>query len=92
LIVASGLVNMWFRLDASRSIFEPSCGVVLVIKLCFVGAIVTLAAVNRLWLMPRVAENRNALLLLGRSVWAEQGCGLVILSAAAVLGQLPPPE
>jgi copper resistance protein D len=92
LIVGSGLVNTSLRLDASHSIFEAPWGVVLVIKLCFVAAIVALAAGNRLWLLPRVTENHYALLLLRRSVLAEQGCGLVILFAAAALGQLPPPE
>jgi copper resistance protein D len=93
LILVSGVINTTLRVGTWQSLFTTLWGPVLIVKLGFLAAMLACAATNRLWLLGRAARNeKDGLLLLRRSVIAELSFGLLVLSAAAVLGQLPPPD
>ena len=52
-----------------------------------------LAVANRFVLLPRLKIGTEAALpALARNVFAEQGLGLIVIAAAAILGILPSPQ
>jgi putative copper resistance protein D len=94
LIIVSGLLNVAFRLDGLTSaLISTSWGRTLCIKLVMVITMVALAMANRFLLLPRLKIGTKAALpALARNVFAEQGLGLIVIAAAAILGILPPPQ
>jgi putative copper resistance protein D len=91
MILAGGLINAWARWSSSDALLASAWGRVLIFKVLGFLVLVVLAAVNRFILMPRLAANTSVRLRLTRNVVVEQGAGLIILAAAAILGILPPP-
>jgi putative copper resistance protein D len=90
LILASGIVNTVSLVGSARAFSDTAYGRLLALKLVLVAAMVALAALNRLRLVPRLARERAALAPLTRAVLAELGLGLAVLAAVAVLGTWPP--
>jgi putative copper export protein len=90
-VLATGSATLAFvALDAPRGLGRSYVGT-LAIKLAFVLALVSVAAVNRFRLTPLMArEPDRARRLLRRTIVAEQLLGWGALASVAVLGQLDP--
>jgi copper resistance protein D len=93
LILLSGFLNAAYRLDGDGlPLIDSAWGKTLSVKLALVLTMIMLAAVNRFVLLPRISiEIDTALPTLGRNVFFEQGLGVIVVAAAAILGLLPPP-
>ncbi len=95
-ILASGIVNAWFLVGSIPALVGTDYGRLLLAKVGLFFVMVSIAAVNRLRLTPRlfekedVAANRLALRQLARNSAIEAALGAVILVIAAVLGTIPP--
>lgn len=76
LLSLMGLYLAWVRLDEVANLWNTTYGQRLLIKLGLVGLVVGLAAVNRLWLLPRLRDKRA------------KGLQTVSLEAASILGVL----
>lgn len=86
-LIASGAVNAWFLVGSIPALFETDYGRLLLVKLVFVAAMVSLAAVNRMVLTPRLAyPDGGAMRLLRRNAVLEIAIGIAVVSVVAVLG------
>ena len=95
MIVVSGIANTAFHAGGNVSVFLfSSYGAVLLAKLSLVAAMLVLASINRVILMPRLKGDRDGLTshTLERIILLECVCGLLVLGAAAILGITPPPQ
>lgn len=93
LILASGILNSWFLVGSIDALLHTGYGQVLMVKVSLFLCMIALALFNRLFVMPRLADNAHAdgmLSLLLRSVAAEQAFAILVLAAVSVLGSLPP--
>ena len=93
LIVGTGLVNAWFLVGSVHALLHTAYGQVLMLKLCFFTAMVTLALFNRLIVMPKlvIASNpQGPFRLLSRSVAAEQGFAILTVAVVSLLGTMTP--
>jgi putative copper resistance protein D len=96
LILFSGCVMSWQMVGGWSELFDTAYGRVLLAKIFLFSLMTGVAAVNRFYWMPRLAPGKNAkrsqpmLRSLLRNVILEQAIGLAILSAASLLGTLPP--
>jgi copper resistance protein D len=89
ILLASGLVNSWNLLNGPRDLFASDYGRLVALKIALFGAMVAIAAVNRLYLTPRLPKPAALRALLRNSV-AEICLGLCVLLFVALLGTLPP--
>jgi copper resistance protein D len=91
LILVSGSVNTWFMVGSLPALVETPYGQVLMIKLGLFLVLITIAAINRFRLTPRIAgEDAFAARSLKRNTFMEAAIGAVILTVVGVLGTLPP--
>jgi putative copper resistance protein D len=94
LVALTGAINSVMLVGSFRGLVTTAYGRLLLVKLLLVAAMVALALVNRLRLLPRLdaaaADARVPLRALCRSVAFEQMLGLAILAVVAVLGTWPP--
>jgi putative copper resistance protein D len=88
-LLASGLTNSWYLLSGPRDLVTTDYGRLVALKIGLFAAMVTVAAVNRFYLTPRLPE-RSALRALLRNSIAEIGLGLCVVLFVAILGTLPP--
>ncbi len=99
LIVISGVANTWFIAGSPAPFLGPNPSGeydrVLLLKIALFLGMVGVALYNRLYLLPRLGSTRlgrnDALARLRGSVFVEQALGLIVLAAAALLGNTPPP-
>jgi putative copper export protein/mono/diheme cytochrome c family protein len=95
-ILASGIVNAWFLAGSIPALVGTDYGRLLLVKIGLFVVMVSIAAVNRLRLTPRLLEkkddaaNRLALRQLARNSALEAILGAVVLAIVAVLGTIPP--
>ena len=96
MIVASGLVNVGFRVGVSfERVFLTDYGYVLAAKATLVAVMLAMACYNRFVAQPRLRTappNPRQGALLQTSVALELSLGLAVLAAAALLGITPPPQ
>ncbi|MBW3606311.1 MAG: copper resistance protein CopC/CopD [Actinobacteria bacterium] len=85
-VVATGVVSAYRLVGTVGALLSSGYGLVLVGKLVLVAVVVTLAGWARLWWLPR-----HRVSALRRVSTAEVGTLAVVLSAAAVLGNMGPP-
>jgi uncharacterized membrane protein len=83
----SGLINSWMLLGGIGDLVNTAYGQLLACKLLLFAAMLGIAAVNRLRLMPRLPDARQA---LARNSLAEVALGLGVVIAVGALGILPP--
>jgi putative copper resistance protein D len=88
-LLATGLVNSWFLLGGPRDLVTTDYGRLVALKIGLFAAMITLAAVNRFYLTPRLPDS-SALRTLKRNSIAEVGLGLCVVLFVAILGTLPP--
>jgi putative copper resistance protein D len=90
-ILATGLSSGLFMLGMTGGRLGPSYLAVLSAKLALVAVLLALAALNRFRLAPLIARDSDrAVATLRRTVLLEQGVGLGVIAAVALLGQLDP--
>ena len=94
-LVATGSVNVWLLVGSPAAALASDWGRVLVLKLGLFAVLLGCAAMNRLWLLPRLrarpVKDRGIIAVLIGNVMLEQGLGLLVIAAASVLGTLAPP-
>jgi len=94
-LVASGLVNTWVLSGSISALIGTDYGRLLLAKIGLFLLMLLLAAVNRLWLTPRLAASsgdaaEGPIGQIGRNTLAEAALGAFIIVVVAVLGTLPP--
>ncbi len=86
-LILSGFVNSWFLVGSVPALLGTGYGQLLLAKLTLVVLMVSLAAVNRLCLTPRLhGQNPDARLLLRRNAILETVAGLGIVAVVGALG------
>lgn len=92
-LVASGLVNAWFLVGSIGGLFATRYGQLLLIKIALFGLMIGLAALNRYWLVPALAQGFDSRTMQARlrfHIAAEQILGLLVIAIVSVLGTLDP--
>jgi putative copper resistance protein D len=90
-LVISGIINAWILVGSFRALVVTDYGWILMSKIGAFLVMVTLAAINRLWLTPRLAApGSNSLHALTRNTVAEIALGLLIFVLVGLLGTLHP--
>jgi putative copper resistance protein D len=94
-LLASGMVNTWFLTDRLRGVFGSEYGRLLQTKLVLVLALIGIAAINRLRLLPALSRagggaGVRVLRRLQRNVAIEIALGCAVIGVVAVLGITPP--
>ena len=90
-LVISGVINAWILVGSFRALVVTDYGWLLMLKIAVFLVMVTLAAVNRLWLTPRLAApDGRSLHALTRNTIAEIVLGLSIFVIVGLLGTLHP--
>jgi len=97
ILAATGAVNSWFLVGSLFALTNTDYGALLLLKIALFIAMVTLAALNRLVLMPRLVANAKAsgrgldeLQIIGGNALLEFLLGLGVVAVVAVLGILAP--
>ncbi len=95
-IIGSGLVNAWFLVGSFANLIATPYGQLLIVKLGLFGGMLSLAALNRFWLVPRLirdnkfSEPAAVLVRLRRHILGEQALGLLIILIVGWLGTMQP--
>lgn len=90
-LVATGLIIAWYLVGTLPALFGTEYGRLLLGKLTLFALMVSLAAVNRTYLMPRmIARNRIAPDQLRRNALWETMLGIGVVLIVAVLGVTSP--
>jgi putative copper resistance protein D len=91
-LVVSGIINAWILVGSLRALILTDYGWVLITKLAVFSIMVTLAAINRFWLMPQLASKADnaAVRNLNHNSVAEVALALVVFALVGVLGTLHP--
>jgi copper resistance protein D len=96
IVLASGIVNTWELAGSVPALFGTAYGRLLLVKVALFLVMLSVAAVNRLRLTPRLAERTDAsarwdaLRQLRNNSLIEAGVAAIILIIVGVLGTLPP--
>jgi copper resistance protein D len=95
-VLASGIANTWELAGSVPALIGTDYGRLVLVKIALFLVMVSVAAVNRLRLTPRLIQDRddfarqNALRQLRNNSMIEAGIGAVILVIVGALGTLPP--
>jgi copper resistance protein D len=95
-LLITGTINAWYLAGSVAAMTETEYGRLLLLKIALFLIMVTIAAINRLWLTPRLTQGANstsaidALRSLRRNTSLEVAIGAVIIAVVAVLGTNPP--
>ena len=92
ILVMTGVVNAWYTVGSLPALLATTYGRLLLLKLVLFGAMLSLAAVNRLRLTPSLtaARDASAAAQLQRNAIAETALGIAVLGVVGVLGITPP--
>jgi putative copper resistance protein D len=95
-ITATGLVNTWILAGSIPALIDTEYGHLLLLKVAFFLVMLLFAAINRLWLTPRMEGAPNAavaadmLRRIERNSLIEAALGTIIIVIVGLLGTLPP--
>jgi copper resistance protein D len=96
-LIATGLVNSWYLVGNFPAVVGTPYGRLLLVKLALFAAMLSLAAVNRMRLTPRLLATPSGrpgmpepLRRLWRNATCETGLGLLVLLAVGALVHLTP--
>jgi putative copper export protein/mono/diheme cytochrome c family protein len=92
-LLLTGLSNTWFLVGSLPRLLGTTYGQLLLLKIVLVIAMVAVAAVNRLVLVPRLRDTAGptgVLRRLRRNGLIEIALGLIILAVVGTLGTTPP--
>jgi copper resistance protein D len=88
-ILITGLINTWNLVGSVEGLLDTAYGRLLLVKITLFLAMVSIAAVNRFRLSPRL-QVPGTLKLLERNSLIEAALGLLIVLIVAALGAMPP--
>src|SRR6478672_3493654 len=89
-IAATGVANTSRMLGTALPDLMSAYGRVLLAKVALFGLMLVLAALNRYWLTPRLAQQGTLLRVLVRTIALEQALAAAVLLAVSVLGLMSP--
>jgi putative copper resistance protein D len=95
-LIGSGLVNSWFLVGSVANLAGTPYGQLLAVKLFLFAGMLTLAVLNRYWLLPSLITEKESgqpgvwLGRLHRHILGEQALGLFVVLIVSVLGTLQP--
>jgi putative copper resistance protein D len=91
-LVATGIANGLFLINSFSALFHSSYGQALLLKLALFGFMLTLAAINRAYLVPALRSDQAGagIQRLRRNVFLEQALGAAVIAVVSVLGTLAP--
>jgi putative copper resistance protein D len=95
-LLGSGIVNAWILVGSINGLIVTPYGRLLTLKIALFAAMVVFAAINRLWLTPRLAlslgsaAQLEALRRLTRNSMIEIALALMIFAIVGMLGTLHP--
>ena len=95
-LLATGVVNSWVLAGSVHALVGTDYGRLLLVKIALFLVMLSIAAVNRLWLTPRLVQHldsvgsQDALRRLRNNSLIEATVGAIILAIVGVLGTLPP--
>jgi putative copper resistance protein D len=95
-LLATGVVNSWVLAGSVHALVGTDYGRLLLVKVALFLVMLSIAAVNRFWLTPRLVQqvdtagSQDALRRLRNNSLIEATVGAVILAIVGVLGTLPP--
>ena len=95
-IFATGIVNAWILVGSLHALVVTGYGRLLMLKLALFAVMLSVAAVNRFWLTPRLALSSGnepqleAFRLLTRNSTIEIALALMIFAIVGMLGTLHP--
>jgi putative copper resistance protein D len=90
-LLASGLVNAWFLVGSISGLFGTPYGQLLVVKLVVFATMLSIAAVNRWMLTPRLSnDDVMAVPLMRRNATLEIFGGILIVIIVGMLGTMVP--
>ncbi|MBR0936732.1 copper homeostasis membrane protein CopD [Bradyrhizobium jicamae] len=91
ILTLTGIVNAYFLVGSLHALMATEYGRLLILKLIMFAIMLVFAAINRVWLTPRLALSESgALRWLARNSAVELGLGLAILALVGLLGTLHP--
>jgi putative copper resistance protein D len=91
MLLVSGIFNAWILVGSFRALVVTDYGWILMLKIGAFLIMVTLAAINRVWLTPRLAATESkSLHALARNTVAEIVLGVLIFAIVGLLGTLHP--
>jgi putative copper resistance protein D len=95
-ILLTGIINTWYLVGGIPALTGTDYGRLLLIKIALFVAIIAIAAVNRVWLTPRLVHGAGVSVVhdawrqLRRNTVIEAAAGAIIIAIVAVLGVTPP--
>jgi putative copper resistance protein D len=95
-LLVTGIVNTFYLAGSALALFGTDYGRLLLLKVALFFAMVSIAAVNRFRLTPRLIDKtstiatHDVLRQLRRNSLIEAATGAIILGIVAVLGTMPP--
>ena len=95
-ILVTGIVNTWYLVGGIPALTDTDYGRLLLIKIALFVAMTAIAAVNRVWLTPRLVHGTGVSVVhdawrqLRRNTVVEAAAGGIIIAIVAVLGVTPP--
>lgn len=90
--LAAGVGMAVLQIADAQQLMESTYGNVLQLKVLLVGAMLSLAACNRWWLLPQLATDAGVARSLRTSIAAEVALGLLILGVTGLLSSQVPPR
>jgi copper resistance protein D len=96
ILVMSGVVNTWVLAGSVPALIGTDYGHLLLVKVALFLVMLSLGAVNRLWLTPRLVDGANtaaaanALRRIERNSLVEAALAAIIIGIVALLGTMPP--
>ncbi len=96
ILLMSGIVNIWMLTGSLPALTGTDYGHLLIVKIALFVVMLSAAAVNRLWLTPRLLESgspaiaRDALRQIGRNSLIEVVLASIIIVIVAALGTMAP--
>ena len=92
LLVAVGLVFAWAMAGSLAALVSTAYGWTLLAKVTFFAGLLSLAALNKLRLVPAIVNgNASGIVKLRLSIWVEAGIVLLILLVTATLTTVTTP-
>lgn len=95
-LLATGIVNTWYLVGSIPALLGSDYGRLVLAKIALFLLMVSVAAVNRLRLTPKLIDERRAPIIerarrqLRRNATIEASLGAVVIAVVGVLGVLPP--
>jgi putative copper resistance protein D len=93
-LLASGVIKSWFLVGSFAGLTGTLYGQLLLVKLSLFAGMLSLAAINRFWLVPSLRrtnrQQRTTLIRLRHQVFGEEMLGLLVVMIVSALGTMEP--